>query len=100
MRLLMAGSLARNRSPVPPPLSPAAALQRFRRRLAELVAVASGKIAEVPEAERERDGLDAVGTGKQPLAHQPQAAQAQIAMQAHAAIAAHDVVQGADGQAE
>src|SRR4029077_9212233 len=58
--------------------------------------IAAGEIAEVPEAEGKRAGLYAVRSLAKPLPHQPQPPQAQVTMQAHARIAMHRVVHGAD----
>src|SRR6185437_12317669 len=61
-----------------------------------LQAVACREIAEVPEAERQRDRLDAFGAGKQLPADEPKPPQPQVAVQAHAAVAQDRIVHRAD----
>src|ERR1700676_4000268 len=67
------------------------------RRLAEMILVASGKLAHVPEAIFQGTGLHADRIREQqPLAYQPKSLQSQIAMQAHATILQDHVLQGSD----
>src|SRR5579864_9440385 len=54
----------------------------------------------MPEAESERRGLDALGATAQLLTHQPEPTLTQIAMQAHAAVVQHRIMDGAHRHAE
>src|SRR5690348_953624 len=74
-----------------PPL-PLRYRQCFGRHLAKLRAVAAREVTEMPEAVGQGDVLDGLRSTEETLPHQPQSAQAQIAMQAHAAITLHHVI--------
>ena len=65
-----------------------------------MTAITFRKFAEMPEAVGQRAGLDADVSLPQPLAHQPQPLQAQIAVQAHAAMFQNRAVKRADGYAD
>ena len=59
-----------------------------------------GEIPHMPKAEGERASLDAGGAGNKLAAHQPQASQAQISVQAHSRISKNGIVDGAHRYAE